>query len=176
MERWKQIPGYAGAYEVSDSGRVRSTDRGVKRKDGVVVRLRGKVLAQNSCGAYKNVTLSAGGKTSVFWVHRLVLETFVGAGGKREVCRHINHNGCDNRLPNLRWGSYTDNEEDKIRAGRKPVGSSLSFSKLDESQVARIKQRLRGGASMAAMAREYGVSEGTIQNIKVGRTWKHVAG
>lgn len=27
MENWKTIPGYAGAYEASDHGRVRSLDR-----------------------------------------------------------------------------------------------------------------------------------------------------
>jgi hypothetical protein len=33
-ERWRQVPGYEGHYEVSDRGRVRSIDRVVIMKDG----------------------------------------------------------------------------------------------------------------------------------------------
>jgi hypothetical protein len=33
-ERWAPIPGYEGAYEVSDRGRVRSLERVVVMRDG----------------------------------------------------------------------------------------------------------------------------------------------
>lgn len=35
-ERWRDVVGYGGWYQVSDTGRVRSLDRVVTRRDGLV--------------------------------------------------------------------------------------------------------------------------------------------
>jgi NUMOD4 motif len=43
-ERWKPVPGYEGAYEVSDLGRVRGPERRVEYRDGRGRQQRGRVL------------------------------------------------------------------------------------------------------------------------------------
>ena len=46
--------------------------------------------------------------------------------------------------------------------------------RLKEAQVQTIKRDLADGTSVAALARKYGVCRETVENIKFGRTWKHV--
>lgn len=54
-------------------------------------------------------------------------------------------------------------------------GSKHGLSKLTEDRVRDIKARLRKGGSIAAIAREIGVSEPCISDIKAGRTWVSVS-
>lgn len=45
-ETWKDIPSLVGYYQASDTGRIRSVDRIVKRTTGTTKKLSGKVLKQ----------------------------------------------------------------------------------------------------------------------------------
>ena len=54
-------------------------------------------------------------------VHKLVMNTFIGADRdpKKICCDHINGNGFDNRIINLRWCNYQENGANKkIRPDR----------------------------------------------------------
>jgi lambda repressor-like predicted transcriptional regulator len=50
-------------------------------------------------------------------------------------------------------------------------GDASATSKLTADQVAQIKRALLDGVSMKELAAQYGVSYGTIANIRYGRTW-----
>lgn len=114
MEEWKPVPGHEGSYEVSSEGRVRSLDREIVRSNGHTYALKGKVLAQIvSLHGRKQVNLS--GKTRL--VHQLVLEAFVGPRPEGTECCHYDDDRGNNRLSNLRWGTSSENELDKVRNG-----------------------------------------------------------
>ena len=93
-ERWKDIDGYEGMYQVSDLGRVRSHKSGewkvmkaIKRRDG-----------------YVSVDLFKNGKKKNFLVHRLVAQSFIENDDESKT--QINHrNECksDNRVRNLEY-------------------------------------------------------------------------
>lgn len=53
-------------------------------------------------------------------------------------------------------------------------GSRVGTSRLTEEQVALIKRDLARGVPRRAVAREYGVSTGTVGFIKNGTSWRHV--
>lgn len=53
-------------------------------------------------------------------------------------------------------------------------GSQMPQAKLTENQVRVIKEKLRDGVAMAAIARKFEVDPATIGAIKKGITWKHV--
>jgi hypothetical protein len=55
------------------------------------------------------------------------------------------------------------------------LGESNGNSKLKERQVKDIKQRLKRRESQYAIAGDYGVSQGIISRIKLGKVWEHVA-
>jgi NUMOD4 motif len=83
LERWCDVVGYEGGYQVSDMGRARSVDRVIHRRYGVVRYVRGQLLAPflysgkaNRC--YLCVRLIPDGVRETRPVHQLVLEAFVG--------------------------------------------------------------------------------------------------
>jgi hypothetical protein len=87
---------------------------------------------------------------------------------------------CDNpscvNPAHLTLGTHKTNSDDKIVKGRwKPSGTcgeQINNARLTEGDVRLIRTR---GGTLAAVATEFGVSQGTIWNIRTGRTWRHVS-
>lgn len=123
MERWRVIAGYEGHYEVSDHGGVRSVERILKNKmpsGKVRQRLwKQKTLSQVRSGAgdHRAVVLSRNGKSERKLVHHLVLEAFVGPRPPGKIGLHWDDDPDNNTLENLRWGTHSDNQDDKVRNG-----------------------------------------------------------
>ena len=116
-EIWKPVVGYEGPYEVSDRGKVRSLDRTVIYKTGQTRHFKGQPLKLKPHHGYWRVELNRNGKCACFRVHRLVLAAFVGPLPEgKEVC-HNNGNPGDNRLENLRYGTKSENQRDRIKHG-----------------------------------------------------------
>lgn len=105
-ETWLPIPGYAGTYEVSSLGRVRSFRRRNPR-----------VLSQwvTRTGHLK---VRIGGRSETGrYVHQLVLSAFVGPRPEGMIARHLNGDPTDNRPENLAWGTHSENNYDAVRHG-----------------------------------------------------------
>jgi hypothetical protein len=87
---------------------------------------------------------------------------------------------CDNRAccnpAHLYDGSTQQNVADRVRRKRSAVGERSPWAVLTTGQVRMIKNKLRyprfGLGS--ALARKFGVSKGTVSDIKHGRRWRHV--
>jgi hypothetical protein len=94
-ERWLPAPGYAGWYEVSDLGGLRSLPRAATAGGPVAVQL-------NSRG-YRVAVLCKYGRCRTVMVGRLVLGAFRSpADGRR--ARHGVKGPADDSLANLSWG------------------------------------------------------------------------
>ena len=128
-ERWKDVPGFEGRYQVSDHGNVRSLDRvehfpayitsrGAHRSASVRS-FKGKVLRP---GAHESghVTVAIG-KGNSRMVHQLVMEAFVGPRPDGQEVLHENHIPADNRLSNLRYGTRSENIKMDFEAGTRTV-------------------------------------------------------
>lgn len=119
-DRWVPVPGYEGAYQVSDAGQVRSVDRYITnpfpgRKTRTQL-IKGRLLKPGiaKAGRYPYVNLSNDtGDRRTFHVHRLVLLAFVGPMPTGMQTRHLNGNATDNRLDNLAYGTPTENGADR---------------------------------------------------------------
>lgn len=119
VEIWKPVPGYEGYYEASNLGRVRSVDRLIKsRPPGIALR-RGKLLVQfkNDPLGHLGVKLSRDGKSRTQFVHRIIMETFVGPLPEGMCVCHGPAGITDNRLSNLRYDTVTENNRDTVRDG-----------------------------------------------------------
>lgn len=66
----------------------------------------------------------------------------------------------------------SDDTKQRIREAN--IGSKSPVTSLDESKVAKIKERLVDGEIQRIIAANYNVSMGTISAIANGRTWTHV--
>ncbi len=119
LERWLDIPGYAGRYQVSDLGRVRSLNRRVRICHGATRPLKGRIL--RPAGGKSGHVSVALGKGNSKDVHVLVLRAFVGPPPKEHEALHLNHKPADNRLSNLKWGTRSENMKMEYAAGRRKV-------------------------------------------------------
>lgn len=114
MEYWRDIKGYEGLYEISNEGKVRSTDRiivGKSRWGGLrKMRFNGKEITQfKGNNGYMKVTLSKDGKLKSKDVHRLVYEAFNGEIPENLQVNHIDENKTNNSIENLNLLSPKEN-------------------------------------------------------------------
>jgi hypothetical protein len=170
-EEWRRSISWP-SYEVSGLGRVR---RAVPARGARV----GRVLAQyTDPDGYKHVGLWRNRRRQTVKVHHLVLEVF---GPPRPSPKHVARHGPggsgDNRPGNLCWGTYAENEADKLRDGtnRYAEGEQTGSAKLTVAQVIEIRTKYgAGGVTHRALAQQYGVDHGTIGRIIRGQKWRSV--
>jgi len=131
----KKIPIGTGYY-IDKAGRVYSDKIGnskVKRKT-----LREKSICKSR--GYFNVSLSINNKSRGYTIHYLLLITYRRFPKLKEVCRHLNGNPLDNRLENLKWGTYQENSNDRKIHGTLLRGKNHPMNKLEEEEVREIKK------------------------------------
>lgn len=110
MEEWKDINGAPG-YEVSSLGRIRSKDREVRTSRGSRA-YKGKALSLKKVrtnkgkSEYRKVSL---GRSRQDWVHRLVARAFIPNPHKKPQIDHIDGDGANNAVSNLRWSTQSEN-------------------------------------------------------------------
>lgn len=170
-EEWRPVKGYEGIYEVSSHGHFRA--RGYWRNGK-----RYKARALNGCitreGYIKmNLTNSAGSR--LVFAHVLVANAFLGPKKSRQVVRHLDGNGLNNKVGNLCYGTQSDNLGDARRHGTLSVGEHRPCSKLKAEDVKRIRYlNLMLKVNVTELTGMYGVSRKTIGNILNYRSWLHV--
>lgn len=167
-EAWRPIPGYDGAYEVSDLGRVRSN----RLWHGTSERVLARVFDNHG---YLQVTLSRDSKTKTIKVHQLVMRAFVGPCPPGMEVRHGPNGKLDNRLTSLCYGTRTENIADRVRDGgqryRGLPGEANGRAKLTIVLAAEVRRRVSAGESQAAVARSLGVGKSTIGRVVRGECW-----
>lgn len=75
----------------------------------------------------------------------------------------------------LRLGTHRDNMLDAVVAGTRR-GVKNPSARLTEEQVVAIREARGTGATLEALASEYGVSVSLIDLIARGKTWSHLSG
>ena len=163
MEIWKDIVGFEGYFQVSNLGRVKSLDRVITNKMGVMRNFKGfvKKLTPDNQG-YMVVTLSRDGKDTQWLVHRLVAEAFIPNKENLPFINHKDEVKDNNHVDNLEWctckynnryGTSPERTRNKIRElgqMRAVVQLSLNGEKINEYE------------SVSDASRETGV---ILQNI-----------
>lgn len=118
VEEWRDVVGWEGLYQASSHGCIRSLDRVVEMRNGILRLHKGQLLAP----AYDDVgrarvNLCFAGQGNMRLVHRLVAEAFIGPCPEgMEVC-HNDGNASHNHVSNLRWDTHLENVQDTLRHG-----------------------------------------------------------
>ena len=114
-EVWKDIEGYEGLYQVSNTGQVKSLNY---KGHGVV-----KLLKQSTnTHGYKQVQLYKNSKTKHYSVHRLVALAFISNPDDLPMVNHKDEDKTNNNVNNLEWCTiaYNNNYGTKNeRVGKK---------------------------------------------------------
>lgn len=135
---------------------------------------------------YKNMgyraipTRKKDGKNTLIYVHKVVAELFVPNPENHEKIIFIDENKGNPEAYNLKW---VNNEEFKAHMS-KFHKSAYTYNedftpnnKLTRTQVAVIKKMMldpKRKTRVKMIAKQFGVSIGTIFSIKRGDSWKHV--
>lgn len=154
VERWLPVPGYGGAYEVSDRGAVRSLTRMVG--DGRGRRLAAGRVMKPMLGRRAHLYVDLSNRVHRrFPVHGLVLLAFVGPRPEGLVTRHMDGDPANNRLRNLRYGTYSENAMDTIRHGTHPEASLTHCLRGHEftPENTRVVESARGRARVCRECR-----------------------
>ena len=126
---WKDIEGYEGLYQVSNTGKVKSLIKNI-------------ILKTDISSGYPRVRLtkSDGSKRKLIFVHQLVAIAFLNhkIDGYNKVIDHIDENPLNNNVLNLRVVSQRDNIINHVKNNNK--GFLLG--------VERIGRKYRGGISI----------------------------
>jgi len=174
MIEMKSIPWFPG-YQITKDGRVWSEPRCGSGCPSLGRWLKPQLKKQ---GYYK-VTLGKIGKRYSLYIHRLVLETFVGPCPDGMECRHLDGNPRNNNLNNLRWGTRSENGKDTVKHGRchppHYMGINNPATKLNPTKVRMIIYMYRTGLFLQReIAKIYNVSTLTISNVVTKKTWGHL--
>lgn len=177
-ETWKDIPGYAGLYQVSDLGRVRSLGRECNSKNGSKQWKKGRVLTQEvSVHGYCRIRLyDAEGKSKHFGVHRLVLYAFEGI--KELEVNHLNEIKTDNRLSNLEYctSKYNCNygsRNKKISRKNAGLHSRPVLQLKDGEIVNRFESRIEAEKYTGISAAHIGSACGGNRQTVGGYEWRN---
>lgn len=113
MEIWEDIEEFPD-YQVSNLGRVRSC-----KFDTIKVLKPGIQEPTKGC-YYHYVMLRKDNETYNRSIHRLVGKAFIPNPENKPQIDHINRNGLDNRVENLRWATRSENLVNRTM----PIGES----------------------------------------------------
>lgn len=115
-EEWRDIREFEGLYKISNYGRVVSLEREIFQ--GKCSYIRDPLLMKNHLFKVKKlcyfmVRLYKDGKSYPKTIHRLVAIAFIPNPYGYTDIDHINRNGLDNRVENLRWCTRKMNMENE---------------------------------------------------------------
>jgi hypothetical protein len=169
-EVWRPVPDWEGLYEASSLGNVRSLPR---QRNGRTYA--GRLLKPTLNPRYLVVGISDAttGRRKSTPVHVLVAAAFLGPRPKGVVVRHGPGGHLDNSIANLSYGTQQENIYDKHRDGTRQLGERCGRAKLTSSQVMKIRT-LASSVPLRSLARQFQVSQRTIQWIVRRRTWAHL--
>lgn len=157
MEKWKDVNGYEGLYQVSNNGRVKRIKSG-------------RILSHNICAGYSRVILSKNNKQSAFLVHRLVAIAFIPNEYDFPCINHKDENKQNNNMNNLEWCTHKYNSNYGTLTKRIALAREIP-----------VVQKTMGGdiikvyKSRMQAERETGITHSNISAC-VNKKYKHAGG
>lgn len=136
-EEWRDIEGYAGLYQVSDRGAVKSLARDVPIGDHGFCHHDERIMSCHSNGhGYLRVMLSKDGEKTNKYVHRLVAEAFLVRPDGMDYVDHVDGNRSNNAASNLRYCTQRQNIHYSIESGRLSTEENIKHLQTDEAKRA----------------------------------------
>ncbi len=168
-EIWKDIQGYKGMYQVSNTGKVKSMNY---RRSG----LPGIIVPGDNGSGYQFVNIRDAGKRYRYhYVHRLVWEAFVGPIPEGMQINHKDENKLNNSIDNLEIVTPKQNANYGTRNIRMVLPQMKPIAKIDIVTGEILKEY----PSVNSAMKEYGqsVAHAVIGRYKqaYGFKWKYLS-
>ena len=157
------IEGYNN-YTISPHGEVVNTDTGRVLKTDL-----------NNCG-YKRVTLSKGGVTNRFFIHRLVALHYIPNPKGSAQMNHKDGDKDNNFKDNLEWMSCKENHQHAMSSGLRARGEASSNTNLTNDLVKEVCVMMSEGYERKLILRQFPeVTVHMLGDIRRRKTWCHVS-
>ena len=175
-EKWFDVKGYEGLYQVSNFGRVKSCQRKVNRLGHLKTineRILKNVLDRST--GYYCVGISKNGKGKKIAVHRLVAEAFLPNPTNLPFINHKDEIRTNNNVENLEWCTiqYNNTYGTIIEKLRNSKGTTILQYDLQGNFIKKWN-------SSMAIQRELNISQSNIikccnnkRNHSGGYVWKY---
>lgn len=165
-EEWRTHPEIPG-IEVSSTGRVRSYLKsggrgGLKEEPHLLNPF------PDQDGYLRLSVKFSNGKRTARGVHQLVAEVFLSDRFDGAIVLHKDGDRQNNRVDNLRWGTWAENSADRV------VHGTLGLTRTSE-EIAEIKRLYQMGFYQREIARVFKTSQCYVSDVIRGKKRKDVA-
>lgn len=173
-EIWKPLIGISTEYEVSNYGRFRSIERDIDTRHIYQILLTPHL---HNTG-YISVPVKAwiDGQYCRKLAHYWVAQTFIPTSDNKLIVNHKNGIKTDNRVENLEWVTYSENQQHVYDCLNRKLGSGTDNgnAKLTDEQILDIKKLYATGThTHKSLALLYNVNKDTIyRHLRVNH--KHI--
>ena len=168
VEEWHNIEGYAGVYQVSNLGRVRSRKHGNRH-----------ILKPTYVKGCLQIGLSLNGKCRKFALHVLVARAFIPNPENKPMVNHKDANPMNCQVSNLEWVSASENTRHAFNNGliKTHPGVENYNSRLSKEDVLYIRKNYKPydrELGMSALAKKFKVNMRTMMEVIQGKTYKNI--
>lgn len=126
---YKDIEGFEGKYQVSNTGKVKSLNYNRTGKAQIL-------SLKSDKDGYLGIGLCKDGKCKPYKVHRLVAQAFISNPNNYPQVMHLDGNPTNNNVNNLAWGTAKMNNNEPIHCER------MSKSLLEAMNRPQVKKKL----------------------------------
>lgn len=156
---WKDVVGYEGLYQVSNTGKVLRNERYKQNHSKLQYLPKIELKQQKMPNGYMAVYLTKDGNSKIQYVHRLVAMAFLDNQNYLPEVNHKDENKCNNCVTNLEWCTRKYN----VRYG---TGIKRRVENTDFSNP-KFKEASRNNAKISHEKRQRSVTQYTLTGKKV---------
>lgn len=168
MEKFAEIKGFKGLYQIGCFGSIKSLERIVKVTDRGNRRISEKVLrvCPNTNG-YLTAVLCKGGIKKTHCIHQLVGNCFVSGRKKGLQLNHKDGDKNNNHFSNLEWVTASENTLHSYQIGlkKRPFGEANPMVRLSDKEVAKIRKKYSKGHSISELCDQFGITSKWCKKI-----------
>lgn len=129
-EIWKDIEGFEGIYQVSSLGRVKRLETKIFNGKAYYTIKERIIKGKNHSAGYRTFCLSYNKIRKDVLEHRLIAIHFIPNPNNFPCINHKDGNKQNNKISNLEWCSYLDNNQHAYDSGiKKPTWKGRTGSK-----------------------------------------------
>ncbi len=142
-------------WYVTESGEVSASSGDRRWKKKPYIHQRGYVYIRTSNGNYQ--------------LHRLVASAFIPNPENKPTVNHKNGVKTDNRVQNLEWCTYKENNEHAIANGfSRKFGKNEGNIKYSIEQCQKVADRVRSGMKYKEAGEIFGMPHSTVAHLMRG--------